>query len=95
MFDDFTERIVSMHRPDCPMRTKQRSLFDLLGTFAQRYLRGAKGSDQRGNQDTSMSDAGTAPRSKAFRACHSRLGSSVSRNCTSPPASSAIGRPSR
>jgi uncharacterized protein GlcG (DUF336 family) len=39
--------------------------------------------------------AGSAHRSNALCASHSLAGSSVSRNCTSPAASSAIGRPSR
>ena len=41
------------------------------------------------------SSVGMADRSNALRACHSLAGSSVSRNCTSPPASSATGMPSR
>jgi hypothetical protein len=47
-------------------------------------------------QARSTSDAGTAPRSQALRAPQSVAGSSsFSRNCTSPPERTAIGRPSR
>ncbi|HEV7995600.1 MAG TPA: xanthine dehydrogenase family protein molybdopterin-binding subunit [Stellaceae bacterium] len=41
------------------------------------------------------SAAGTAPRNSALRASHWLAGSSVSTNCTSPPARNAIGSPSR
>ena len=41
------------------------------------------------------SSVGMADRSNTMRACHSLAGSSVSRNCTSPPASNATGSPSR
>jgi hypothetical protein len=46
-------------------------------------------------QDSAISEGGTAPRSKALRASHWAGVSKVSRNCTSPPASSATGRLSR
>ena len=46
-------------------------------------------------QESATSEAGAAPRSRTLRACHSVAGSSSSRNCTSPPASSATGSPSR
>ena len=50
---------------------------------------------RRSLQTRSRRGVGTAPLSRAFRACHSLLASSVSRNCTWPPASSATGRPFR
>jgi hypothetical protein len=46
-------------------------------------------------QYNATSERGTAPRSKVLRASHWVGASSVSRNWTSPPANSAIGRPSR
>ena len=46
-------------------------------------------------QESAMSEAGTAPRSNALRASHWVAVSRVVRNCTSPPARSATGRPPR
>ena len=46
-------------------------------------------------QARSTSGPAAGLRSRALRACHCSAGSSVSRNWTSPPASSATGRPSR
>jgi len=80
------DRILNAKHGSTPVRGYARSCAECLDLSARAARSTASGA--RGGP-------GTALRSNALCAAHSLAASSVSRNCTSPAASSAIGTPSR